>query len=279
LAKARQCLQAGRFELAADLYREAVKRQPYNWVLLGEVAMFLLYSLRDVKAGLDMAKLALRVNPACSSDLWATLGDGLYEHGRTREALEAYRRALELQAVLPHQQKDLDGASACLERILRARPPEHFTCVDARLYGNRSRSFLAEICRDQGRHLEAETHWRRVVEDCPEFAPTWLDLARLYAQQGRWDEVLDALAHLGSDAQTAPEALVLRGRAHLAREEFTARGARAARLAPGGGGVPGGGPFLPAPAPGDQRSYGVGTCGWLAVAAPLRDPAELCARV
>jgi tetratricopeptide (TPR) repeat protein len=98
LTKARQCLKAGRFELAADLYREAVKRQPYSWVLLNEVAMFLLYSLRDVKAGLDMAKLALRVNPACSSDLWATLGDGLYEHGRTREALEAYRRALELNA-------------------------------------------------------------------------------------------------------------------------------------------------------------------------------------
>jgi tetratricopeptide (TPR) repeat protein len=98
LTKARECVKVGRFELAADLYREAVKRQPSNWVLLNEVAQFLLYSLRDVKAGLDMAKLALRLNPACSSDLWATLGDGLYEHGRTQEALQAYRRALQLNA-------------------------------------------------------------------------------------------------------------------------------------------------------------------------------------
>jgi glycosyltransferase involved in cell wall biosynthesis len=154
------------------------------------------------------------------------------ELGQASEALAACHTGLaafpddgELlfrQAVLLHQQKDLDGASASLERILRARPPEHFTSVDAGLYGYRSRSFLAEVCRDQGRLLEAEAHWRRVVEDCPAFAPAWLDLTRLYAQQGRWAEVLDALPHLGGDTQTALEALVLRGRAHLAREEFAA---------------------------------------------------------
>jgi tetratricopeptide (TPR) repeat protein len=96
VTKARECARVGRFELAADLYREGVKRQPYNWVLLNEVANFLIYMLRDVKAGLDMAKLALRVNPACASDVWATLGDGLYEYGRMEEALRAYGRALEL---------------------------------------------------------------------------------------------------------------------------------------------------------------------------------------
>jgi tetratricopeptide (TPR) repeat protein len=98
VAKGRECARAGRFELAADLYRDGVKRQPYNWVLLNEVANFLIYSLGDVKAGLDMAKLAVRVNPACASDVWATLGDGLYEDGRMREAQGAYRRALELNA-------------------------------------------------------------------------------------------------------------------------------------------------------------------------------------
>src|SRR5262249_36564007 len=96
LVKARECAPVGRFELAADLYREALGRQPSNWVLLNEVALFLVYSLRDVKAGLDMAKVALEANPTCSSDLWATLGDGLYEFGRSDEARRAYERALEL---------------------------------------------------------------------------------------------------------------------------------------------------------------------------------------
>src|SRR5262249_39882478 len=80
--KARECIKYGRFELAADLYRQGLERQPYNWVLLNEVALFLIYSLRDLKAGIDLAKLALAQNPTCSSELWNTLGDGLYEFGR-----------------------------------------------------------------------------------------------------------------------------------------------------------------------------------------------------
>jgi glycosyltransferase involved in cell wall biosynthesis/Flp pilus assembly protein TadD len=203
---------------------------------------FVLYNLGAVKITQGQATEALELfrrslmhsqpGDVLVRKLHALIVRAHSELGQATEALAACRTGLagypddgELlfrQAVLLHQQKDLDGASACLERILRARPPEHFTCVDAGLYGYRSRCLLAEICRDQGRLLEAEAHWRRVVEEYPEFAPAWLDLARLYGQQGRWDEVLAALAHLGGAAQTTPEALVLRGRVHLAREEFAA---------------------------------------------------------
>ena len=92
--KARLCARVGRFELAATFYREALKGQPYNWVLLNEVAMFLIFSLRDVKAGVNLARMALARNPACSAELWNTLGDGLFEWGRTAEAQSAYRKAL-----------------------------------------------------------------------------------------------------------------------------------------------------------------------------------------
>jgi tetratricopeptide (TPR) repeat protein len=92
--RARECARVGRFELAADHYREALKGQPSNWVLLNEVAMFLIFSLRDVKAGVDLARLALGLNPTCSADLWSTLGDGLFEWGRTAEAQSAYQKAL-----------------------------------------------------------------------------------------------------------------------------------------------------------------------------------------
>src|SRR5262249_53627511 len=57
--KARECARVGRFELAATFYREALGLQPYNWVLLNEVALFLIFSLRDVKAGVDLARVAL----------------------------------------------------------------------------------------------------------------------------------------------------------------------------------------------------------------------------
>jgi tetratricopeptide (TPR) repeat protein len=84
----------GRFELAADFYRQALKQQPANWVLLNEVSMFLTFSLRDPKAGVDLAKVALALNPTLSAELWNTLGDGLFEWGRTAEARSAYRQAL-----------------------------------------------------------------------------------------------------------------------------------------------------------------------------------------
>jgi tetratricopeptide (TPR) repeat protein len=94
LAQARSCVKVGRFELAAAFYREALKRQPRNWVLLNEISTFLMFSMRDPKAAIDMAKLALAQNPSCSAELWNTLGDGLYEFGRTAEARSAYQKAL-----------------------------------------------------------------------------------------------------------------------------------------------------------------------------------------
>lgn len=94
LKKARECLRVGRFELATTYYTQALQLQPRNWVLMNEISMFLTFQLRDPKAGMDMAKLALELNPTCSAELWNTLGDGLYEFGRTAEARAAYEKAL-----------------------------------------------------------------------------------------------------------------------------------------------------------------------------------------
>jgi tetratricopeptide (TPR) repeat protein len=94
LEKARECAKNGRFEMAATFYNDALERQPSNWVLLNEISSFLIYQLRDPKAGIDIAKLAVALNPIASSELWNTLGDGLFELGRLSEARSAYLRAL-----------------------------------------------------------------------------------------------------------------------------------------------------------------------------------------
>ncbi len=86
----------GRFELASSYYQQALAKQPGNWVLISEVAQFLIFSLRDVKAGIDLAKVAIALNPTCSSELWNVLGDGLFEYGRYPEARSAYLKALEV---------------------------------------------------------------------------------------------------------------------------------------------------------------------------------------
>jgi tetratricopeptide (TPR) repeat protein len=96
--QARGCAKAGRFELASGYYQEALRRQPRNWVLLNEVSMFLTFSMRDPKAGANLAKIALELNPTYSAELWSTLGDALYEWGRTAEAKGAYEKVLAVNA-------------------------------------------------------------------------------------------------------------------------------------------------------------------------------------
>ena len=59
LLRAREWAKVGRFEAALASYREALQRQPLNWVLMNEVALHLTHSLRNPHAGVDMAKVCL----------------------------------------------------------------------------------------------------------------------------------------------------------------------------------------------------------------------------
>jgi tetratricopeptide (TPR) repeat protein len=127
IQKARACAKGGRFELAAGFYREALHLQPRNWVLLCEVSQFLTFQMRDPKAGADMAKVALALNPTCSAELWNALGDALYEFGRTAEARSAYEKALSVNATDVRARYNLAWAHtrekeypAALQRIAEA---------------------------------------------------------------------------------------------------------------------------------------------------------------
>jgi tetratricopeptide (TPR) repeat protein len=96
--QARAAAKAGRFESAATFYHQGLRLQPRNWLLLAEISSFLTFHMRDPKSGIDMAKAALALNPTCSAELWNTLGDGLFEFGRTAEARSAYEKALAVNA-------------------------------------------------------------------------------------------------------------------------------------------------------------------------------------
>lgn len=95
---ARAHAQEGRHEAGLEAYREALRRQPRNWVLLGEIARFLTLTIQDYAAGLELSRAALALNPL-SPDIWNTLGDSLFYLGRVDEAHQSFLRALELN---PH---------------------------------------------------------------------------------------------------------------------------------------------------------------------------------
>jgi tetratricopeptide (TPR) repeat protein len=74
--------------------------------------------------------------------------------------------------------------------------PAQFLSVEEGLRGYKARFHLAMAYQRQGKDKEAEEQLQAVVAERPEFAPAWLELARLYFSQTRWpelDEVVDRL--------------------------------------------------------------------------------------
>ncbi len=202
---------------------------------------FILYNLGAVRLtqsqsaeALDLFRGSLRnaqPNDVLVRKLHSLIARAHYQLGQKAEALEACRTGLaafpgdgELlfwEALLHRDRKELGGAAACLERILQGRPPHHFTSVDAGLYGYRTRHFLGEVYRDQGRLDDAEEQWRVAIAEFPSFAPSRFELANLHLQSRRWPELAEVLQPLENDSQTAVEAMIISGRACLSRKEFT----------------------------------------------------------
>jgi glycosyltransferase involved in cell wall biosynthesis/predicted Zn-dependent protease len=203
---------------------------------------FVLYNLGSVKMtqghgaealeyfGRSLANLA--PSDHLARKLHALRARTLQQLGRRDEVLAACRAGLQAfpedgellfwQAIVLREHKDLDGAVACLQRILQAKAPAHFTSVDAGLYGYRTRNLLAEIYLEQGYIADAEKEWKAVVAECPGFPAAWFALVKVYASQGRWQEALDALPHAEKEPQMAIEALVLRGQALLGLKRYSA---------------------------------------------------------
>jgi tetratricopeptide (TPR) repeat protein len=152
--------------------------------------------------------------------------------GQLEEALAACRQGRRVcpddaellfgEALLRRDRHDLEGAAACLEELLASRPGTHFASVDAGLRGYKARQNLGVIYYQQAKRAEAETQWRAVVAERPDFVPAWVALGDLYLDQQRWPDLEDAARRLEGQPRGRREAGVLTARAQLARREFTA---------------------------------------------------------
>jgi tetratricopeptide (TPR) repeat protein len=132
---------------------------------------------------------------------------------------------LSLEGTLLEELGDLDGAAALLRQLVNLRPGKHFASGEAGLGGPKVRHRLAAVLGKRGRIAEAETECRTLLAEQPDFAPAWLEWARLHLARGRWDEVEEALAKIPAESACAEEASVLRAQGCLARREFAlARG-------------------------------------------------------
>jgi tetratricopeptide (TPR) repeat protein len=88
----------GRYEAAATAYRVALERAPWDWLVILEATNFLTFGLRDARAGAELARAGLDLNPCCSPELWNAYGDALFSLGQVNRARSAYERALAVNA-------------------------------------------------------------------------------------------------------------------------------------------------------------------------------------
>ncbi|MBL8824204.1 MAG: glycosyltransferase [Planctomycetia bacterium] len=147
------------------------------------------------------------------------------QQGRLEAALATCQRGLKQcpddvelafeEALLLKQNRDLQGATRAIERILALPQGKYFASIDPILREGKSRLLLAEIYRLQGRLQEAEAHLGAAIKVVPQLLPLWLELAEIGFLQKRWPLVEDAARGAEKHARNPLHSHLLRGRLEL----------------------------------------------------------------
>ncbi|HQH28345.1 MAG TPA: tetratricopeptide repeat protein, partial [Oligoflexia bacterium] len=110
---------------------------------------------------------------------------------RNPEAIAEYKRLIELSkaksedpyillASLYAQENDMPAAKATLDQLLKAKPKSFIAVY-----------YLARLAVTSGDLAEAETLYHRALELTPNKEPVYLDLARVYTLQKRFDKAIE----------------------------------------------------------------------------------------
>jgi tetratricopeptide (TPR) repeat protein len=99
-------------------------------------------------------------------------------------------------AVCQRERGDRRAAIATLEQLLTTRSDAQFASVDAGLRGYKGAHNLATLYLEEGRWPQAETLWRQVTAQQPNFADGWAGLAEVCLVQGKRGEAEQALTRL-----------------------------------------------------------------------------------
>lgn len=225
-------LQEGKVERNLRLLLLELQEQPHE--------PFVLFNLASVYLGRGQAAQALphlrrslelsHPGDSILRKLWALIARAHHQLGQLPEALTACRSGrqrfpeepelLFWEALLLRDHGDLNGAETHLRRLLAMPPGVHLAGADEGMQSYKARVLLGEIYRQQGRLDEAEAQWRQVLAERPNYVPVWQRLAELFADQGRWSELDQAIPHLREDSNLAFDAAVLNARSLLARRMY-----------------------------------------------------------
>jgi GT2 family glycosyltransferase/Flp pilus assembly protein TadD len=225
-------LSGRKLERNLRLLRLEEVERPDDPVTLYHLGLALGQAGRTAEALAYLRRSLERTPPDFSTraKIFAMLARGHQRLGERVAALAACRAGLREQpddpellffeALLLRETGDYAAAEASLRRLLAAPVSLRFGAGDPGLRGHKARHLLGEVCREQGKHSEAEQEWRRSVDERPDFWLGWESLAGHYLKGNRWPEFREAVRHMESIAPRS--ASLLTGRARLAKREYAA---------------------------------------------------------
>ena len=187
LALAVQHHQAGRLQVAEQLYRLILQAEPNHADaihLLGVIA----YQFGRLDEAAASYRRAIEIDPG-NAETHNNLGVALCHQGNLDEAVVCWQRAVELKPDYAEAHKNLgnalmdlgklDEAIACYRRALQFGPDDSEAHIN-----------LGDALKEQGKLDEAAACCRRALELKPDYAEANLNLGNVLKDQGKLDEAI-----------------------------------------------------------------------------------------
>ena len=186
ITRADRAREAGQWQLAADLYRVALDRNPRNspiWIQHG-------HALKECgqHAAAEAAYRTAISYASEDADAHLQLGHVLKLQGKRAEARDAYRRALELNGSLTDAAHELSRLNESDMRSSLELPPGMATSpprsAARRKFGKGSYLSRADRARDAREWGIAAQLYRRALDRHPNNSPIWVQYGHALKESG-----------------------------------------------------------------------------------------------
>lgn len=228
LLRARASMAVGDFATTRQVLEAAIARVPDCIDARIMLAEALLHNSCEPAAVENALRAVLQRAPNRAAS-WHNLVVLLRQQGRWAEAIATCRSACthcpeDFHLLLMHgtllRERGQFAESAAILRYL-VQELATMPANGASALALQARHNLALIANAEGRAGEAETLWRDLLAEHPDWTAGWLGLADALLAQGRLSEVEEIAARLESGPQAQTEAVLLRARRNLVLKNFS----------------------------------------------------------
>lgn len=179
--------QAGKLQQAKDLFKNILRKQPENLVVLNFLGV-IYYQLGHYDSAIGHIKKALNINPL-DYDAWYNMGNALHKKGDLDEAVICFKKTIELKPNFAGAYNNLGNVvknkGQINEAIFFYQKAIELTPDVAVPYSN-----LGNILQEKGQLDEAITYYQRAIQLNPVYAQAYYNLGNALQQKGQVDEVI-----------------------------------------------------------------------------------------